>query len=49
MLLHVGMPYPQNVETAKGVEAVIRANGAVPATIAILEGVIHIGTDVACH
>ena len=33
-----GMPYPQNVQTALEVEAVIRAHGAVPATIAVLEG-----------
>ncbi|MBV7409842.1 pseudouridine-5'-phosphate glycosidase [Maritimibacter sp. DP1N21-5] len=38
-----GMPYPQNVETARQVEADIRAEGAVPATIAVLEGVLHIG------
>ncbi|HQV86338.1 MAG TPA: pseudouridine-5'-phosphate glycosidase, partial [Chitinophagaceae bacterium] len=30
-----GMPYPKNVETALAVEEVVRANGAVPATIAI--------------
>lgn len=38
-----GMPWPQNVETAREVETVIRENGAVPATIAILEGRLHIG------
>ncbi|WP_417245114.1 pseudouridine-5'-phosphate glycosidase [Celeribacter sp.] len=38
-----GMPYPQNVETAQTVEADIRAAGAVPATIAVLDGVLHIG------
>jgi pseudouridylate synthase len=38
-----GMPYPQNVATALEVEAVIRAHGAVPATIAVLEGKICIG------
>ena len=38
-----GMPYPQNVATARLVEAEIRAHGAVPATIAVLDGVIHIG------
>ncbi|MCK0138749.1 pseudouridine-5'-phosphate glycosidase [Aliiroseovarius sp. F47248L] len=38
-----GMPWPQNVETAREVEAVIRENGAVPATIAILDGQLHIG------
>ncbi|HLM39995.1 MAG TPA: pseudouridine-5'-phosphate glycosidase [Microvirga sp.] len=38
-----GMPHPQNVATAREVEAVVRANGAVPATIAILGGRIKIG------
>lgn len=38
-----GMPFPQNVETARQVEAEVRAAGAVPATIAIMAGRIHIG------
>lgn len=38
-----GMPYPQNVHTAREVEEIIRENGAVPATIAILDGKIKIG------
>ena len=38
-----GMPFPQNVETARRVEAEVRAQGAVPATIAILDGRIHVG------
>lgn len=38
-----GMPYPQNVHTAREVEEIIRALGAVPATIAILAGKIKIG------
>lgn len=38
-----GMPYPQNVETAKNVENIIREQGAVPATIGIIEGRIKIG------
>lgn len=38
-----GMPYPQNVITAKEVEQIIRDHGAVPATIAILDGQIKIG------
>ena len=38
-----GMPFPQNVETARAVEADIRTAGAVPATIAVLGGVLHIG------
>ncbi|MFZ1471084.1 MAG: pseudouridine-5'-phosphate glycosidase [Paracoccaceae bacterium] len=42
-----GMPYPQNVETAARVEAEIRAHGAVPATIAVMAGRIHIGLSEA--
>lgn len=38
-----GMPFPQNVETARRVEAEIRAHGAVPATIAVLGGRLHVG------
>jgi len=38
-----GMPYPQNVEVARQVEADIRAEGAVPATIAVIKGTLHIG------
>ncbi|KAI7725392.1 hypothetical protein M8C21_017617 [Ambrosia artemisiifolia] len=38
-----GMPYPQNFETAKEVEAIVREHGAVPATIAILQGIPCIG------
>jgi pseudouridine-5'-phosphate glycosidase len=38
-----GMPYPQNVQTAREVEQVIRDAGAVPATIAIIDGKICIG------
>ncbi|MCE5344493.1 MAG: pseudouridine-5'-phosphate glycosidase [Eubacteriales bacterium] len=40
-----GMPYPQNVETAVRVEKMIRENGAVPATIAILKGKLCVGID----
>lgn len=38
-----GMPFPQNVETAALVEEDIRAGGAVPATIAVMGGRIHVG------
>ncbi|WP_230533338.1 pseudouridine-5'-phosphate glycosidase [Microvirga roseola] len=38
-----GMPYPQNVATAREVEAVVRENGAMPATIAVIGGRIKIG------
>ncbi|WP_292311661.1 pseudouridine-5'-phosphate glycosidase [Marivivens sp.] len=40
-----GMPYPQNVETARLVEAEVRTNGAAPATIAVIDGVLCIGLD----
>jgi pseudouridylate synthase len=42
-----GMPYPQNVETALQVEAEVRAHGAVPATIAIVNGRLKAGLSVA--
>ena len=38
-----GMPWPENVETARAVEAAVREGGAVPATIAIIHGRIKIG------
>ncbi|WP_425046333.1 pseudouridine-5'-phosphate glycosidase [Primorskyibacter sp. S87] len=40
-----GMPHPQNVEVARQVEQDIRDAGAIPATIAILEGRLHIGLE----
>ena len=40
-----GMPYPQNVETARALEAIIRDEGAVPATIAIIKGQLKAGLD----
>ena len=42
-----GMPYPENLQTALGVEAVVRENGAVPATIAVVDGVLRVGLDEA--
>ncbi len=38
-----GMPYPQNLEMARNVEAVIEKHGAVPATIAIMDGKFKVG------
>lgn len=38
-----GMPYPENVQCARDLEDIVRKNGAVPATIAIIAGRIHIG------
>ena len=40
-----GMPWPQNAETARLIEAEIRAGGAVPATIAVINGVLRAGLD----
>jgi pseudouridine-5'-phosphate glycosidase len=40
-----GMPYPQNVEVAAQVEQDIRKAGAVPATMAVIEGVLHVGLE----
>src|SRR4051794_3694546 len=37
------MPYPENVQTAREVEAIIRKHGAEPATIAVIDGKIRIG------
>ena len=42
-----GMPYPQNAETARLVEQPVRDGGAVPATIAVIEGVLKIGLEEA--
>ncbi len=40
-----GLPYPQNLETALRLESVVRDGGAVPATIAVLDGVFCVGLD----
>jgi len=42
-LISHGLPYPQNLETARALEQAVRENGAVPATIAIIEGKIRVG------
>jgi pseudouridylate synthase len=39
------MPYPQNLEVARQVEADVRAAGATPATIAVIDGQLHIGLE----
>lgn len=38
-----GLPHPRNLEAATGCEAAIRAEGAVPATVAVLDGVLRVG------
>ena len=40
-----GMPYPQNVETARRVEETVRQGGATPATIAVIAGALHVGLN----
>ena len=42
-----GMPHPQNLEMARDVEALVRENGAVPATIAVMDGKIRVGLSAA--
>jgi pseudouridine-5'-phosphate glycosidase len=39
------MPFPQNLETAQEVESIIRKEGAIPATIALMDGLVHVGLD----
>ncbi len=38
-----GLPFPNNLETAKDLESKVRLSGAIPATIAVLDGKIHVG------
>lgn len=38
-----GMPYPQNLTTAREVEAIVRSAGATPATVAVIDGALRIG------
>jgi pseudouridylate synthase len=40
-----GLPRPDNLAVARRVEQVVRDNGAIPATVAILDGVVHVGLD----
>lgn len=40
-----GMPWPHNIETALAVEEIVRAGGAVPAAIAVLDGMVRVGLD----
>ena len=40
-----GLPRPRNLEVAREVEAIVREAGAVPATIALIDGVIHVGLE----
>lgn len=40
-----GLPYPENISLAKDMEDVVSRNGAVPATIAVMDGIIRVGLD----
>lgn len=40
-----GLPRPSNLEVAREVEAIVRDHGAIPATIAVLDGTIHVGLE----
>jgi len=44
-ILAHGFPYPANVELAHELETTVRSHGAVPATIAVVDGVVHVGCD----
>lgn len=44
-LISHGLPWPENLEVARGMEAAVREGGATPATIAILDGRIHLGLE----
>jgi pseudouridylate synthase len=44
-LIAHGLPRPENVEIARQIEAVVREEGAIPATIAVIEGMVRIGLD----
>jgi pseudouridine-5'-phosphate glycosidase len=42
-----GLPWPRNIETARALEEAVRGEGAVPATIAVIEGRLRVGLDAA--
>ena len=46
-IINHGIPYPGNLEMSESVEAIIRSEGAVPATIAVIKGTLHIGLEKA--
>jgi pseudouridine-5'-phosphate glycosidase len=46
-VLAQGLPYPHNLEAAKRCEAAVREEGAVPAAMAVIDGVLHVGLDEA--
>ena len=44
-LISHGLPYPDNIEVAEASEQAIRNGGAIPATIAVLDGIVHVGLN----
>lgn len=44
-IISQGLPRPTNIEVASDVEAIVRENGATPATIAVIDGAIHLGLE----
>jgi pseudouridylate synthase len=46
-VLAQGLPYPHNLEAAKRCEAAVREEGAVPAAMAVIDGVLHVGLEEA--
>ncbi len=46
-LITHGLPYPKNLEVARELEAAVRSEGAIPATIGVLGGLVHVGLDAA--
>src|SRR5919108_24230 len=48
-LIAHGLPRPENLDIALGIEEAVREEGAVPATIAVVEGMVRIGLDRAGH
>ncbi len=44
-LIAHGLPYPENVEIGRKLEAIIREEGAIPATLAVIKGEIHVGLE----
>jgi hypothetical protein len=45
LLLLIGLPYPDNVQTGRELESIVREHGSIPATIAIINGTIKIGKE----
>jgi pseudouridylate synthase len=46
-ILTHGLPYPLNIDTARRLEQAVRRNGAVPATVGVVDGRVRVGLDAA--